>query len=257
MNLIAVDIGNTKTMLGFVRNGRIEKTWKMATHKNMLADEYVLHFNSFLSQIQTSWDQNPVCVASVVPHITEQLKKHTQNRKDIHFVYHESPVNFSIELPNPQSLGSDLIAAAQGALQKYPEPLIIVDAGTATTITVVNRKKQFIGGAICPGIGISSNALFTQASALSPIQLKLPEAFIGNKTNDAILSGICLGHASMIEKMVERFEKELGDICTVILTGGAIEILIQSFPKRYIHAPTLTIEGLVSIYQNIQNQGAA
>ncbi len=257
MNLIAVDIGNTKTLLGFVRNGQIEKTWKMATHKNMLADEYVAHFNNFLSQIQTSWDQNPVCVASVVPHITEQLRKHTESRKDIHFVYHESPINFSIELPSPQSLGSDLIAAAQGALLKHSAPLIIVDAGTATTITVVNRKKQFIGGAICPGIGISSNALFTQASALSPTQLKLPETVIGNKTNDAILSGICLGHASMIEKMVERFEKELGDTCTVILTGGAIEILLQSFPKSYVHAPTLTIEGLISIYQNVQKQGTA
>jgi type III pantothenate kinase len=257
MNLIAVDIGNTKTLLGFVRDGKIIKTWKMATHKNMLADEYIAHFNNFLSQVQTSWEQNPVCIASVVPHITEQLRKHSEARNDIHFVYHESPVQFSIELPSPQTLGSDLIAAAQGALQKFSAPLIMVDAGTATTITVVNRKRQFVGGAICPGIGISSQALFTQASALSPIQLKLPKTSIGNKTNDALLSGVCLGHASMIEKMIERFEKELNDTCTVILTGGAIETLLQAFPKRYVHAPTLTLEGLISIYQNVQKQGAA
>lgn len=247
--MIVVDIGNTKTMLGFVRNGRIEKTWKMATHKNMLADEYIAHFNNFLSQIQTSWEKNPVCVASVVPHITEQLIAHNKNRTDVHFVNHESPIDFSIHLPTPQTLGPDLIAAAQGALQKYKSPMIIVDAGTATTITVVNRNKEFIGGAISPGLGISSQALFTQASALSPIQLKLPSSSIGNKTNDAILSGICLGHASMIEKMIERFETELKDTCTVLVTGGAMETLLPALPKRFIFEPTLTLEGLISIYQ--------
>ena len=246
--MIVVDIGNTKTMLGFVRDGRIEKTWKMATHKNMLADEYIAHFNNFLSQIQTSWEKNPVCIASVVPHITEQLKNHNKERKDIHIVHFESPIDFSIHLPTPQTLGADLIAAAQGAIQKHAEPLIIVDAGTATTITVINRKKQFVGGAICPGLGISSQALFSQASALSPIQLKLPENPIGDKTNDAILSGICLGHASMIEKMIERFESEMNETCTVFVTGGAMETLLPALPKRYVHEPTLTLEGLVSIY---------
>jgi type III pantothenate kinase len=248
--MVAVDIGNTKTMLGFVRSGKIVKTWKMATHKNMLADEYVAHFNNFLSQIQTSWEQNPVCVASVVPHITEQLKKYSAHRNDIHFVHFESPIDFSIHLPTPQTLGPDIIAAAQGAIQKHAAPLIIVDAGTATTITVINDKKQFIGGAICPGVGISSQALFTQASALPPTQLELPKSAIGNKTQDAILSGICLGHASMIQKMIERFEAELKYTCTVLLTGGAVEMLISALPPHYIHEPTLTLEGLISIYQS-------
>lgn len=250
MNLVVVDIGNTKTLLGFVRNGKIIKTWKMATHKNMLADEYVAHFNNFLSQIQTSWESQPVCVASVVPHITEQLKKHSAGRKNIHFVYFESPVNFSIALPNPQTMGPDLIAAAQGAIQKHKAPLIIVDAGTATTITVINRKQEFIGGAICPGVGISSQALFNQASALSSIQLELPSNFIGNKTNDAILSGVCFGHAAMIEKMVEKFEAELQDTCTVLVTGGAMETLASALPKRFVHDPNITLEGLISIYKN-------
>jgi type III pantothenate kinase len=250
MNLVVVDIGNTKTMLGFVQNDKIIKTWKMATHKNMLADEYVAHFNNFLSQVQTSWETNPVCVASVVPHITEQLRVHSNNRNNIHFVNSESPIDFSINLPTPQTLGSDLIAAAQGATQKHKAPMIIVDAGTATTITVLNQENQFIGGAICPGLGISSQALFTQASALSPIQLKLPETSIGNKTNDAILSGICLGHASMIEKMIERFETELKAQCTILVTGGAMETLLGALPKRYIYEPTLTLDGLISIFKN-------
>lgn len=254
--MIVVDVGNTKTLLGFVQHGQIQKTWKMATHKNMLADEYIAHFNNFLSQIQTSWEKNPVCIASVVPHITEQLKTYNKTRNDIHFVNHESAIDFSIELPTPQTLGADLIAAAQGAIQKHKAPLIIVDAGTATTITVVNQKTQFIGGAICPGVGISSQALFTQASALSPIQLHLPEQPIGNKTNDAILSGICLGHASMIQKMVERFEAQLKYTCTVLLTGGAIEMLLPALPENYIFEPTLTLEGLISIYSKNQEANA-
>ena len=254
MKLVVVDIGNTKTMLGFVQNEKIVRTWKMATHKNMLADEYVAHFNNFLSQADTSWEGNPVCAASVVPHITEQLRVHSKSRNDIHFVNSESAINFSIKLPTPQTLGSDLIAAAQGALQKYKAPLILVDAGTATTITVLNKNAEFIGGAICPGLGISSQALFNQASALSPIQLKLPEVSIGNKTNDAILSGVCLGHASMIEKMIERFENEMKDQCTVLVTGGAMETLLAALPKKYIFEPTLTLDGLISIYQNIQRK---
>ncbi len=248
--MIVIDIGNTKTILGYVRDGKIQKTWKMATHKNMLADEYIAHFNQFLSQIQTSWESNPVCVASVVPHITEQLRNATAKRSDVHFVHHESPLHFSIHLPNPRTLGADLIAATEGAVSKYKLPMIIVDAGTATTITLIDREKKFIGGAICPGVGISSQALFSNASALSPLPLELPKQVIGNQTNSAILSGICLGHASMIEKMIERCEKEIGESCSVITTGGAMDMLMPALPSRYILDATLTLDGLISIQQN-------
>lgn len=252
--MIVVDIGNTKTLLGFVKDGKLQKTWKMATHKNLLADEYIAHFNNFLSQIQTNWNDNPICIASVVPHISEQLKLVSVGRGKVHFVSFTSPVNFTIKLPNPKTLGADLIAAAEGAVLKYSCPLIIVDAGTATTITVVNDKKEFIGGAICPGVGISSQALFTQASALSPVQLELPERAVGDQTNNAILSGICLGHASMIEKMIERFEKELGFTCNVLTTGGAMEMLMPALPKRFYFEPTLTLQGLISIYKSVAKE---
>ncbi len=257
MNLVVVDIGNTKTMLGLAQDGKIQKTWKMVTHKNMLADEYVTHFNSFLSQIETSWEKTPVCFSSVVPHITEQLRKHSGHRSDVHFVNYESPVDFSIQLQTPQTLGADRITTTQAAVKKHGLPLIVVDAGTATTITAVNKKNEFIGGSISPGIGISSQALFKEAAALATIQLKIPETAIGNNTNAAILSGICLGHAGMIEKMVERFENEIGETCTVLATGGGMELLLPSLPKKYISEPTLALEGLVSIYQNVQTGGAA
>ena len=247
--MIVVDIGNTKTLLGFVDQGKIQKTWKMTTHKNLMADEYIAHFNNFLSQIETTWEKNPICVASVVPHITEQLKTTAKNRSDVHFVSSESPVDFTIELPNPRVLGADLIAAGQGAILKYKTPLIIVDAGTATTLMMINEKNQFIGGAICPGIGISSQALFSQAAALAPIQLTVPEEVIGNATNNAILSGVCFGHASMIEKMIERFEKHLGKTCTVVTTGGAMELLAKILPEQYVYQPTVTLLGLISIYE--------
>ncbi len=97
--------------------------------------------------------------------------------------------------------------------------------------------------------------MFAQASALSPIELKLPSNTIGNKTSDAILSGVCLGHASMIEKMIDRFEKDLQDTCTILVTGGAIETLLPALPTRYIHEPTLTLDGLISIYQNVITRG--
>jgi type III pantothenate kinase len=249
--MIIIDIGNTKTMLGLFQDGKIRKTWKMATHKNMLADEYVAHFGTFLKQAGASWENLPVCIASVVPHITQQLRSHVSHRTDVHFVSHLSPVDFMIDLPSPQTLGPDLVAAAQGAILKISAPMIIVDAGTATTITVITSEKKFIGGAILPGMGISANALFSSASALAPIQLQLPSKPIGNNTHDAILSGICLGHASMIENMITRFENELQISCNVVVTGGAIEPLIPAMPKRFIHEPKLTLEGLVSIHQKV------
>ena len=249
--MIAIDIGNTKTLVGYVENKKIIKTWKMATHKNLLSDEYLVFINHFLSQVGTAFQKQDVCIASVVPHITAQLQT-IETSHPIHFVTHQSPLSYAIDLPHPETMGADLVAAAQGALQKFKSPLIIVDAGTATTITVIDDNNKFRGGAICPGMGISSQALFTHAAALSPIGLKLPTHAIGNKTIDAVQSGSCLGHAAMIEKMIEKFEMELGYQTHVILTGGAIELLLQALPARYLYEPYLTLHGLISIFDNLK-----
>jgi type III pantothenate kinase len=248
--MIVVDIGNTKTMLGFVQDGEIVKTWKMATHKDLSNDEYISMFNRCLLEMKTTWDRTPVCISCVIPSITSALSKDISNQH--HFISHQSPIDYKIQITKPQNLGSDMVAAAQGALTKHPAPLIIVDAGTATTISVLNRNKEFIGYAICPGMGISSEALFSSASALSSIPLELPLQVMGKETSEAMLSGICIGHASMIEKMIERIENDLGEKTTVLLTGGAIETLIPILPKHYIFEPTLTLTGLISIYQNTE-----
>lgn len=252
--MIAIDIGNSKTHVGFVTAGKVTRTWKLATNKSLLADEYIAQWNLFLSTIDRRFEDLPCCIASVVPHVTEQIRLKIKDRTDVHLVHWQSPVEFEIQLPRPQTLGADLIAAAQGALLKFSPPLIIIDAGTATTVTVINRKRQFIGGSISPGLGISAQALFQSAAALSPVELQLPEKAIGDHTQQAVLSGVCLGHALMVEKMVERFESELGERCTVVATGGAIERIASALPERFIIEPHLTLEGLVHIHTLVSRQ---
>ncbi|MEZ4705405.1 MAG: type III pantothenate kinase [Bdellovibrionota bacterium] len=250
--MLAIDIGNTKTALGLFDHQRLVHSWKFRTEKKRLADEFFANVDQYLSKAQTSIaDQDALCISSVVPELTGEIRN-APVQTPIHFVTHLSPIDFSITLPNPQTLGPDLISAAQAGLDLYSPPLILVDAGTATTITVVNQKREFIGGAICPGLGISSQALFNAASALSAVTLSIPPAVIGNQTETAVQSGLCRGHAAMIEGLVNQCKQELDDpSATVLITGGAMNTLRSILPSDYRYHPDLALYGISKIYQHL------
>jgi type III pantothenate kinase len=172
---------------------------------------------------------------------------------DLEFVHAAAPLDFTIHIDTPAQLGADLIASAQAALLLSKPPLIVVDAGTATTVMMINADGQFIGGAIAPGMGISADALSQQASALTHVEWTLPSSVFGKNTVQAIQNGLLRGHAGCIEKLVTcMMQEKQTPHAQVWLTGGAMETLRPLLPKHYNYHPHLTLEGIMHIGQALR-----
>ena len=240
--MLTIDVGNTKTFCGFFQGDEFIASWKFATVRNRLKDEYVTHLRSSLESIGIDFHQDfPVVLSSVVPSVRSELAKVSNN---IHFVSSQSPLSFQIDIESPESLGADLIADAEAAIHFYGSPIVIVDMGTATTVCYIDENKSFHGGIICPGLGISAQALYDAAAALHEIPLEAQDHIIGNNTQKAIQTGLCHGHASMVEGLVEKVQKEAKTNCKVVLTGGALEILDKLFPDSWQRDQQLNLRGL-------------
>ncbi|MCB0327940.1 MAG: type III pantothenate kinase [Bdellovibrionales bacterium] len=253
--MIAVDIGNTKTSLGLFQGQELIRSWRFRTEKKRLADEFFTQLRMYLAQVGVHLeDQDGVCISSVVPELTGEIRGYDLGAP-LHFVSHQSPIDFHIKLPSPQSLGPDIICVSQACIELYDCPIVMIDAGTATTVMAINENKEFIGGAICPGLGISSQALFKAASALSAVTLTVPPKAIGQDTESAVQSGLCRGHAAMIEGLAQSFRTELGrQDAQVVMTGGAIRSLKDLMPSDYVYRPDLALQGLRSIFSKLYEQ---
>ena len=155
----------------------------------------------------------------------------------------------NILLDNPQQVGSDLIVAAVAALREYKPPLILIDMGTATTISVINKDRAYLGGCICPGVRISAEALSSRAALLPGIDLDQPRRAIGKNTTDCMRSGIMLGAACMLDGMIERMEQELGERATVVATGGIARFVLPMCRREIAYDRNLLLKGLAVLYQ--------
>jgi type III pantothenate kinase len=250
--LLALDIGNTNITIGIFEGDRVRSTWRIATDIERLADEYAV---TILGLLRTE-DIAPASVtqavmASVVPDLApifEQLCKryfkvdplvvNTGTRTGVRVVY-----------DNPREVGADRIVDVVAAMHLYgPAPLIIVDFGTATVFDAVSAEGDYLGGAIAPGIGISSEALFERAAKLYRVELERPKTAIGKNTVAAIQSGTLYGYVGLIEGMVARFQKELGGHARVIATGGWAERLAKETQVFDAVDPNLTLTGLRLIH---------
>ena len=156
----------------------------------------------------------------------------------------------NILMDNPAQVGSDLIVAAVAALQEYPAPLIIIDMGTATTISVVDKDKAYIGGCICPGVKISADALSSRTAQLPGISLDEPKKAIGRNTVDSMRSGIMMGSAAMLDGMIARMEEELGQKATVLATGGIARFVVPMCRREVVYDRNLLLKGLTILYYN-------
>lgn len=242
MRLVAIDIGNSKTRIGLFQEGELVKSVEIPTDPfqdtGFLLQAYQQHLDENIHDI-------PIFAASVVSEITEKIQD------DVTLINDKSPLDFSIDRVDPQTLGPDIIAASQAVVKLYHVPAIIIDAGTATTITYINDKKIFLGGVICPGLGISAQALFNKASALDPVAFKAPPSVIANTTETAIQAGLMFGHTGMIESIASRIQKEEGlQSTSVICTGGAMQGLLDILPTSYMYDPELVLKGVASIAMN-------
>ncbi len=249
--ILAIDIGNTNIVIGIINNDKIIFTGRLATDKLKTADEYALLFSGMLgmNNIVTK-DIEGVIISSVVPPLILTMKRaiKTLTDKEAMVLGPGLKTGLNILLDNPAQLGCDQVADAVGAINKYPLPAIVLDMGTATTVSVIDKNRNYIGGLIIPGIRISQEALSSSTSQLPRISLEKPDKIIGKNTVDCMKSGAVYGTASMIDGIAERIEEELGEKVTIIATGGNSESIVPVCKRKVIYDSSLLLDGLNIIY---------
>lgn len=252
--LLAIDIGNTNIVLGCIRDedDQILFAERLSTDHNKTALEYAISFRNVLHIYHLSAkDVTGVIIASVVPPITSLIDQALQKLtgKKAMIVGPGIKTGLNILMDNPAQVGADLIVGAVAGIDQYPVPLILVDMGTATTITVIDRNKNYIGGMILPGLMVSLDSLTSRTSKLPRIGLDPPKKLIGKNTIDCMKSGILYGHASCIDGMVDRIENELGEKTTIVATGGLSGTIAPLCTHTIIHDDGLLLKGLLLIYK--------
>ncbi len=249
--VLAVDIGNTNIVIGCFDENEIRFTERLSTNKNSTALEYLVLIKTVLELygLENHTFEGSI-ISSVVPSVTARVKEAMEKitGKDVFIVGPGVKTGLKIKLDNPLQLGSDRVADAVAATNLYPCPLIIIDMGTATTVSVVDNDKNFVGGMIMPGLMVSMEALATKTSQLPHIGLEAPKKAIGRNTVDCIKSGLIYGNAAAIEGLISNIEQELGEKCTVISTGGLAKIVTPLCKHKIIEDDKLLLKGLMIIY---------
>ncbi len=246
--ILTMDVGNTNTVLGIYKNGDLYRHWRISTDKNKTADEYGVLFSNFFafSEIKKR-DIRGLTISSVVPPVEKVLLETSKKYLEIDPLVIGPGVktNTKIMMDNPDEVGADRIVNAVAAYHKYGGPAIIIDFGTATTFCAVSVEGDYLGGAIAPGVEISTEALYEHAAKLPRIALKKPDSVIGKDTVSSMQSGIIYGFVGQVESLIEKFKQELGRDCRVIATGGLAELITTD--KIDVLEPFLTLEGLYYI----------
>ncbi len=248
--VLAIDIGNTNTLLGVYSADSLQEHWRISTDKDKTADEYGILLKNLLSSSGIEHTEiDEIIVSSVVPPIIPVLEKTFKRYfdKEPIIVGPGIKTGLNIQVDNPREVGADRIVNAVGALQKYEGPLIIVDFGTATTFCAISDDQSYLGGAIAPGINISIEALFNYAAKLPRIELKIPERAVGKNTVEGMQSGIIYGFIGQVEGLIKRFQQELDDKALVIATGGLVDLIAPRSPLIEKVEPFLTLDGLFYI----------
>ena len=251
--LLAIDIGNTNIVIGCIEAERICHELRLATDLVKTSDQYWMDLKGVLALYDLKAEAiEGVIISSVVPPVLNSLRTAVMKltgKKPL-VVGPGIKTGLNILLDNPASVGSDLVVGAVAALHEYEPPLIMIDMGTATTITVVDKNGAYIGGSICTGVKVATEALAGRAAQLPGISLDMPKKAIGRNTIDAMRSGIMLGNACMIDGMIERIEEELGQKATVIATGGIARFILPMCRREIIYDRDLLLKGLVILYEN-------
>lgn len=245
--LLAVDIGNTNTVLGVFDGATLVESWRVKTDARDTADELALTFRGLLGDTKI----DGVAACSTVPAVLGQLRTMlARYYPDLPAVVVEPGVRTGVPLlyDNPKEVGSDRIVNALAAHHLYGGPAIVVDFGTSTNFDVVSAKGEFLGGVLAPGIEISIDALAARAARLVKVELARPRSVIGKSTVEALQSGILYGFAGQIDGVVRRIVGELGRPATVIATGGLAQVVIDESETIAEHEPDLTLIGLRLVY---------
>ncbi|MDQ4005306.1 MAG: type III pantothenate kinase [Actinomycetota bacterium] len=249
--LLAIDVGNTETVVGVFRDHELAARWRIHTSPERTADELALVFGGFLGQEGLSFDKNVtgVILSSVVPNATQQLREMVNRYFPFDAVVVEPGIKTGVPVltDNPREVGADRIVNALAAFTKYGGPAIVVDFGTATTFDVVSGKGELLGAVIAPGLQVAAKSLFEQTARLPLVELVAPKSPVGKNTVESVQSGLVFGYASMVDGMVDRISDELGE-ATVIATGGLAPMVIEECRSVDHHDPWLTLDGLRLVF---------
>jgi len=250
--LLAIDVGNTQTVLGLFSAEELVAHWRISSNAALTTDELRVKVNGLLTLDNRSWiDVSHVILASVVPRLTAAWEDvaAVECGGEFQVVGPGLKTGMKILYDNPHEVGADRIVNGVAAFARLGGPVIVVDFGTATTIDVVDADGAYLGGAIAPGVETSAEALFTKAARLSKVDLEPPSAVIGTNTRMSVQAGLLLGEAAMVDGLVRRTWVELGTETPVIATGGLAERM-STLCDTITHVdPDLTLRGLLLIHQ--------
>lgn len=249
--ILAIDVGNTNIVLGCIDEGIILNTARIRTEANATSAEYAIKIRDILSLFnQDSTGFDGAILSSVVPQLnntlSEAIKLVTGNKCII--VGPGMKTGISINIDDPGTLGCDLLVGAVAAAEYYGYPAVIIDMGTATTVTVLNKNGAFGGGAIMPGVRVSINALSSGTSLLPSIAIVPPKKAIGTNTADCMRSGVVLGTACMLDGMIDRFQEEMDAECVLVATGGLAPSIVKECRHDIICDDDLLLKGLWVLY---------
>jgi type III pantothenate kinase len=250
MKLLAIDVGNTHTVLGVYEGRRLLQHWRIQTSAGRTADEYGVLIRALLSGPEST-ELDAAALACVVPALTGTITELCRSylRLDPLIVGPGIKTGMPILYENPQGVGADRIVNAIAAYERTHDTTIVVDFGTTTNFDYVSARGEYIGGVICPGIGISSDALFARAAKLSRVELAKPKQVVGRNTTHAIQSGLVYGHVAMVDGLVERMQRENKVKARVIATGGLADLLAPESSTIEEVDEFLTLDGLRLIYE--------
>lgn len=253
--LVVMDIGNSNIVMGLYEGDELRQHWRFATDRNKTEDEYGMLVKSLFESAGLAFHQvKGVILSSVVPPLN-----HTIERMCMKYLQQKALVvgpgvktGLNIKYEYPREVGSDRIVNAVAALHEYGGPLIVVDFGTATTFCYVDGRGQYMGGAIAPGIGISTEALVSRADKLPRIEIAKPAHVVGRNTIAAMQAGIYYGFVGQVEGIVRRIAAEAGTEPKVVATGGLAKLVASETPCIHVVDSHLTLKGLRLIFERNQ-----
>ena len=250
--LLAIDMGNTNIVIGCIKDDKILFVERLSTDQSKTELEYAVGFKTVFELYGIKSDEiKGAIISSVVPPLTGIIRKAVEKIIGIKpmVVGPGIKTGLNILMDNPKTVGADLIVDAVAGISEYGAPLVIIDMGTATTISVVDKDKNYVGGMIIPGIRVSMDSLVNRTSQLPRIGFDVPEKVVGTNTVDCMKSGIIHGNAAMLDGMVDRIEEELGYNVKVVATGGLAGVVIPNCKKEIVMDDSLLLKGLNIIYK--------
>lgn len=249
--LICIDIGNSNITIGVFEDEALKFTARLATDTRRTSDQYAIEIRDIIEIYGIkSADVTHAAISSVVPTVGSAIEKAVDRLFGIKPVVLGPGVKtgLNIKIDNPAQLGADLAAGAVGALAKYPTPTIVIDMGTASTISVLGKNGEFLGGVIAAGVKLTMDALASRTAQLPSVSIEAPKKTIGTNTADCIKSGLIMGQSAMIDGLITKIERELGEPATVVATGGLAPDVVKYCDHDISIDDNLLLEGLRIIH---------